>query len=371
MKARTLIYLLCLFCFFHLQAGEKIASDLQASDFELLLGKTTPFWKKMAPSDLKEVDFYKKLYLRHAALLKKRGSGQAKIPKVIHFIWLGPKEFPKTSIKNVQSWLKNHPDWVLKFWTDRVDRPCPIQEMQKHLISELALPMIGRFVDQTDNWGEKSDLLRCEILFKEGGAYVDHDVECLASFDTLHEEFDFYACLEPPHRNTGVSSRVFPCNGLFGTRSEHPILKSTMEFIQNRWEKVGRQFPGNDPKSQFARVINRTFHSFALGTRASIDQKGNTDIILPASYFYPARIIDEQIFSRLQSKGLIMATHQFAATWFEPSPEDPTLQKAKEHQKSITALLRQVDHLTIFSLINLLITLCLILVYLRRKNANT
>jgi hypothetical protein len=66
-----------------------------------------------------------------------------------------------------------------------------------------------------------------------------------------------------------------------------------------------------------------------------------------------------------------MATHQFAATWFEPSPEDPTLQKAKEHQKSITALLRQIDHLTIFSLINLLITLCLILVYLRRKNANT
>lgn len=41
--------------------------------------------------------------------------------------------------------------------------------------------------DAAKNYGEKSDILRYEILFVYGGVYADVDVECLQPFDALAE----------------------------------------------------------------------------------------------------------------------------------------------------------------------------------------
>jgi hypothetical protein len=80
---------------------------------------------------------------------------------------LGPKEFPKSSLKNLSSWIDKHPGWTIKFWTD-IDRPTPHPKMQKVLVQDSDLPHLLTQFFLSDNLGEKSELLRYEIPSKRG-----------------------------------------------------------------------------------------------------------------------------------------------------------------------------------------------------------
>lgn len=44
---------------------------------------------------------------------------------------------------------------------------------------------IQKAFDAATNFGEKSDILRYEILEKHGGVYADVDVACVQAFDSL------------------------------------------------------------------------------------------------------------------------------------------------------------------------------------------
>lgn len=58
------------------------------------------------------------------------------------------------------------------------------------------------------NYGQKTDILRYELLQKFGGLYVDMDMECIQSLDHLHN-LAFYTGFS----NTGT---VELNNGLIG-----------------------------------------------------------------------------------------------------------------------------------------------------------
>jgi mannosyltransferase OCH1-like enzyme len=45
-------------------------------------------------------------------------SSHCKIPKIVHFIWLGPKPLPSYGQCCIQSFLTLHPSWNYKMWTD-------------------------------------------------------------------------------------------------------------------------------------------------------------------------------------------------------------------------------------------------------------
>lgn len=338
------------------------SSTISYKDFELLDGKNTSFWRKISSEDKQDLAFYKDLYLKHWPQVMK-DSLDSKIPKVIHYIWLGPKSFPETSIQYVQSWMQNHPGWVVKFWTDNADRPIPYPGMEKHLLSEISLSSIGQYLDKTDNYGEKSDLLRYEILMSEGGVYVDHDIECFHSFDSLVSSVDFFAGLEPPHRNRGIASRIFPCNAVIGSKASHPVMARSLELVQKRWDEVEKAFPGQDTMSRTLKVLHRTFHSFSLATKEALDKEGNIDVVLPASFFYPDRIVTKKSFDLWKSKGLIWTSHKCAGAW---RPTDATdsfydqLQKVKKEKRHLKKRLHQTKGILYG---NLAITaLCLFLI---------
>lgn len=299
-----------------------VPKEITYKDFDRLEGNATHFWKHLSSADEEDLQFYKNLYLQNWPK-ENAATEKGKIPKILHYIWLGPREFPTNSVAFVQSWIQNHPDWTVKFWTDREERQVPCPGMEKHLIAEASLPHIGHYLDKTSNYGEKSDLLRYEILFQEGGVYVDHDIECFHTFTPLTSTVDFFAGLEPPHRNKGIDSKVFCCNALIGTKAGHPILLSALEHVKERWEEVEHRFSGSDPLNKTLKVFHRTFYSFALAVREKVNQEGNKDIVLPASFFYPDRITSNKEFSSWKGKGLIWTSHKCAGVW---RPEDPLAQ---------------------------------------------
>lgn len=290
-----LILFLCLLC----------ASSLNAAapdEFDELMGKETAHWRYVEQTQDKEtLDLSKTLYYKN----KNRQNisiGPFKIPPVVHFIWLGPNAFPPQSVENVRSWIAQHPGWKVKFWTDR-DREPPCEGMEKVLVQDFNFYKLGKCYEESKNWGEKSDLLRYEILFQQGGIYVDHDANCLKSFSGMSRGYDFFCGLETPHE-AFVGRNVTCGNGILGARALHPTVGRVIELIADRWQSLGERFRGNDDYSRIEVVMQRTYIALTLAIAETIDREENVDIILPAAYFFSKSGIDP-----------IYSKHFYASAW--------------------------------------------------------
>jgi hypothetical protein len=290
------------------QHKEKKSLPTIADDFETLTGKDLPAWSYVqTKEDLEHLHFFKRMYELKKGFLS-AASQTARIPKVIHFIWLGPRQFPRESIENVRTWMAKNPDWEFHFWTDR-SRPLPCPGMKLRKIQDLPFIKLRTCFAKSDNYGEKSDLLRYEILYQEGGIYVDHDVKCFKSFDPLNHNYDFYCGIDMPYTSS-LPSCMFTTNNLIGAKAGHPILLKCMELLTEQWDTIEQEYPGTDRDSMLNRVLHRTFWLFGEAIKQAIDQGDNRDIVFPAYYFDAPK--DELA---------LFARHQYAGAWHEKESE--------------------------------------------------
>jgi mannosyltransferase OCH1-like enzyme len=288
------------------------------------------------------------------------------IPHVIHVIWGGKNPFPQKSIANIASWLHFHPTWKFKFWTDDPSRQVPIEGMEKHLFNTLSCPHVEKYLAQAENWGERSDLLRYEILFQEGGIYVDHDIECFRSFDSLHTHFDFYASQEPLHQNPLKNSWLTITNCLIGAKPGHPILKATMQEIGNRWDHYSALFPDRDKQSSLLKTLGRTFDCFHFAFTHAPAEKS---FIFPSLFVFPDHF-PKEIVDAFKSKNLIFANHQWDNAWLEGLPES-SIMTVSSHLTdkicSLSKLCKRILEANIVTFIALFTFLVINLLRLRKK----
>src|ERR1700722_6329965 len=107
-----------------------------SDDFESLTGRGTPSWQYVQTNqDLEHVRFFTRMYDLRKGLLNVPADVY-RIPSIVHFIWIGPKPFPRESVENVRTWMGKHPDWTFYFWTDR-ERPTPYPGMKIRFIKDL------------------------------------------------------------------------------------------------------------------------------------------------------------------------------------------------------------------------------------------
>lgn len=309
MEFRSIIRFLLTFVFFlTLFSCSKEVKKESPMDFESLMGKELPAWKYVQTrEDFQNLQFFKGIYEKNISLLAKEKTDY-KIPKIIHFIWLGPKPFPRESVENVRTWIANHPDWKIKFWTDR-NRTLPHPEMEFCLIRGFPFHKLEKFYQRSDNFAEKSDLLRFEILYREGGIYVDHDVTCLKSFDPLHRAYDLFCGMEVPYP-TALSSSVLPTNNILGAKAGHLLLVKCMDWLVENWDQIERDYPGQDRDSIITRVSHRTFRVLGEMFKNYGNQEGNIDIAFPSFYFNAPKL-EQALYAR----------HQYKGTWFENESE--------------------------------------------------
>jgi mannosyltransferase OCH1-like enzyme len=297
-------------------------------DFERLMGKETEHWKWVEQSvDKEALASFHKLYTKNYERQFTQDQPY-KIPKVIHFIWLGPRSFPAESVENVRTWMAQNPDWRVKFWTDR-KRPLPCNGMELCDVKDFSFLRLKKAFEQSQNWGEKSDVLRFEILFQEGGVYVDHDANCLKPFEGMHRGYDFYCGLEAPHPPF-VGLNITCGNGVIGSRPRHPVVGRVIDLIDQRWEGLGRRFRSQDGYSRTQLVIQRTYIALTHALRDSLAKEGNVDIVLPAGYFFAKSGIPS-----LYSK------HFFANSWAGGKSEE----SFKPLQKELSRLGQRIRRL--------------------------
>ena len=331
----VLISLLC--CF----GCKQKKVEKPSNDFESLMGSALPAWKHVqTKEDFENLAFFKSVYENNILFLKEEMAGELKIPKVLHFIWIGPKPFPRTSIENVRTWIGHNPDWKVKFWTDRA-RPLPHPDMEVCYIKDFTFRQLEREFNASDNYGEKSDVLRYEILFQEGGVYADHDVKCLKNFTPLNKAYDFYCGLEVPFP-TSLSSSVLPTNNLVGSRAGHPLLAKMMDWLEERWDQIEADYPGQDRDAIINRVSHRTFLTLGENFKIYGNKYGNVDIALPSFYFNSPKI-----------EWALFAQHQYDGTWFnhESKFERTTRHRLMMMSKKVNKLLLAIGVLAGLNLI--------------------
>jgi len=191
-----------------------------------------------------------------------------RIPKILHQIWLGPK-IPPAHFSSLAAKLKAmHPDWEYHLWDDES-------------LAELNLDN-WELAEQSKNWAEKSDILRCSLLERFGGVYMDEDFEVFSALDELHEKYDFYAGLEYPHKMATSTNRIWVGISIMACRPNHPIMKNWKRRIRNGWDQTNLLY-----SSEIERIVNHTFIPFTHAVLQEIDRPGNVDILFPATYFYP------------------------------------------------------------------------------------
>lgn len=275
-----------------------------ANDFESLTGKDLSTWQYVqTKEDFEHLNLFKQMYDSHKDLIE-TPSDAVRIPKVVHFIWIGPRAFPRESVENIRTWMAKNPDWTFNFWTDR-QRPLPAPGMQVRMIQDFDFLKLRDCFSKSDNYGEKSDVLRYEILYREGGVYVDHDVKCFKSFEALNRAYDFYCGIDMPYTSS-LPSCVFTTNNLIGVKPGHPILMRCMQLLADKWDQIENDYPGQDRDAMLNRVLHRTFWLFGEAVKLEASRGDNRDIVFPA-YYFDAPKEEYAIFAR----------HQYAGAWHE------------------------------------------------------
>ncbi|MBI2811177.1 MAG: hypothetical protein HYX67_10160 [Candidatus Melainabacteria bacterium] len=283
---------------------KKVVQMPTSDDFASLTGKDLPVWEYVqTKEDFEHLHYFERMYELRKGLVAAAGDAHH-VPQTVHFIWVGPKPFPRGSVENVRTWMAKHPDWTFQFWSDR-DRPLPCPGMKMRKIQDLKFQFLRDCYEKADNYGEKSDLLRYEILYQEGGVYVDHDVKCFKSFEPLNKSYDFYCGIDMPYTSS-LPSCVFTTNNLIGIKPGHPIMLRCMQMLAEKWDTIQNDYPGVDRDAMLNRVLHRTFWLFGEAVRQCANEGNNRDIVFPAYYFDAPK--DELA---------IYARHVYAGSWHE------------------------------------------------------
>ena len=170
------------------------------------------------------------------------------IPKVIHKVYIShdmklPDNLsPSLGIAH-ESWKTLNPDYKLKYWSHADCLEFLKTEFDDDIYYETFIAL--------QPYSYKCDFFRFCLIYKRGGFYSDWKQRCIIPLDDIEKNntLEWISCLD---MGNGYA-RYYKCmgTGFFGSRPNHPVLKSAIEQII---ENVKLKFYGNsclDPTGPF------------------------------------------------------------------------------------------------------------------------
>ena len=133
------------------------------------------------------------------------------IPKTIHYCWFGGNPKPEIIEKCIASWKQFCPDWEIKEWNESN------YDVTAHPYVKEAY--------EAKKWAFVSDVARLEIIYREGGIYMDTDVELLAPLGFVTACDAFFSFETNLNINSGLG---------FGATARHPSVAAMLACYNNR-----------------------------------------------------------------------------------------------------------------------------------------
>lgn len=145
------------------------------------------------------------------------------IPKIIHQIWLGPRNPPMEWISQTEKFCKDNG------WKHVLHRDADIEKFG--LVNKAAF-------DNTKIWQEKADIARYEILYRHGGMYIDTDVVPIRKDLATLLQFStstFVGVQEAlPGSLLERLGKPYIANGIIACVPGHTIMKNVIKELTNR-----------------------------------------------------------------------------------------------------------------------------------------
>ena len=211
------------------------------------------------------------------------------IPKIIHYCWFGRGEMPELVTQCIASWYRYMSDWEYKLWSednfDIASAPAYVQEAY-----------------QTKKYAFVSDYVRLWALEREGGLYLDTDVEVLKTFEPLMNDTAFIGLEE--------SLALLPGTCVMACEAHSQWIKDMLETYD------GAHFVGEEG------VLDMTTNVQRLGQRM---RQGGLLHERKVQYLpqWGLRIYTHDYFSPITSTRVMRKSkntyciHQFAGTWVD------------------------------------------------------
>lgn len=205
------------------------------------------------------------------------------IPKIINYCWFGRKELPKSVKKCIASWRKFCPDYEVIQWNEN-----NYDVTKNEYIKDAYRLKKFAFV---------SDFARLDIIFHNGGIYLDTDVELINTLDSVLSNECFMGLEQPNRVATGLG---------FGAIKGSNFVKRNLDEYKNE------KFTGNNK-------ICVDYTTLALkkllkenGVTSIKDLKTNEIKIYSQEYFCPFDLQSQE--TNITKKTI--SIHHYDATWY-------------------------------------------------------
>lgn len=227
----------------------------------------------------------------------------AKIPKIIHYCWVGGNPKPQSVLYCIESWKKFCPDYEIKEWNESNYDFTQNKYMQQAY--------------EAKKWGFVPDYARLDIIYKYGGIYLDTDVEMVRSFDELLNQEGFMG-----FENTGDGEFFVNCGHGFGAVPHNEVVRQARDLYDHL------SFLNEDgslnllPSPYFT---TQALRQFGL-------KQENSDQKLSHMMVYTSDVLCPKNFrtGKIHRTSRTVSIHHFAASWV-----DEKIKKEAEHQRKI------------------------------------
>lgn len=188
-------------------------------------------------------------------IIKDTPAKQSKIPKIIHQVWIGGNmPIREQELCNQVKNFAQANNWEYFLWTEK-----DINQLNN-------FKNINDF-NNTPNNGQKSDIIRSQILYERGGVYLDTDFILLKMFDDLLD-LDFFC-------GVAYDGWLSLFNGLIGSTPGNKVIADMLNLDMQIGYSDGMDVINTTGPYLITRKVFKHIEDF------------NNMLVLPVSFFYP------------------------------------------------------------------------------------
>jgi len=231
------------------------------------------------------------------------------IPKILHYCWFGGREKPPLAQKCLASWKKHCPDFVLQEWNE----------------SNFDLSGAPAYVRQAmdaGRWAFVTDYVRLVVLVRQGGVYLDTDVELVRPL-TPYLHHRAFAGFES---NRAVQTGLLACE---------PGFDLFRQFLTHYDTAVFRRADGSLDTTTNVEVLTRLCAAHGLRLDGSRQEAAGL-AVYPKDVFCPVEFESGRLYRTRRT----VAIHWFSGSWHTQEELDQLEKEKRQRQEERRSQLR-------------------------------
>ncbi len=200
------------------------------------------------------------------------------IPRKIHYCWYGNAPVSDLGRRCIQTWRETMPQYSVEAWDER------------------RLPATSPYAKiayRQKKFAFVADYMRLQILYQEGGIYLDTDVEVVRPFDELLDQSLFFGLQSPG--SVGVS--------VIGATKGHPFLLTVLEAL-DREASSGR--PAFQPLPELVTAM-------VASAAGDVPKLFDEDYFYPYNPYSPVPVKRKPLQSNMSER--TFCVHHWEGTW--------------------------------------------------------